>query len=578
MATTINAANISVGFDASKLKSGVQLSRNEISQLKRDMTASIDPVEKLQKRQESLYAAFKAGAINVETYSRTLAFLDAKIDEITKSSASMNDELRDTSALSTYGKGIDDSYHKNQLLAESFGGAARQAGSMSAGLKAIGVVGLVAGVALKAIVESMQRFHAATQHIDDLSDTVRVLGENYNSVKALGTALAEVGGMSFDDAVGSIKQLQQTIGTASTIGGKSKKLFEQLGLDPKELAKMGAVEAFDAVTDAIGRLNNASERAAMSMRIFGNERISNTLGAFANEFRDARKAADDFLNPMTQQQLADVGQLNDTIERIWASAASFKDRIYGELASGVNATFFGAAKFAESLEKAVPPSQELVDNAEHLARAEEEAAENAERLQQSINQAFISERESLAKRIETLKFGEEIAERQAKERAGWSEDQLRTLDQELAYLKKLEKAAKDRQKAEEESKKTLEDQKRILEQQMQKGEQLAKQFATPFQRLKFEIADLMKLLQVGAISQSVFNRAARAAANGASTTSSIAPTIQAGSREAYSFMLKQKDKAEQQRDAQLQVQQAILAINRDSNQKLDNMRPVRAIR
>lgn len=85
MATTINAANISVGFDAKKLKEGTTLARSEITQLARNLRESVPPVAKLQKQQENLYAAFKAGAISVEQYTRTLTNLDAKIDALNPS-------------------------------------------------------------------------------------------------------------------------------------------------------------------------------------------------------------------------------------------------------------------------------------------------------------------------------------------------------------------------------------------------------------------------------------------------------------------------------------------------------------
>lgn len=81
MATTINAANVSIGFDAKRLREGGQFTRNEIANIKKTMTDAVPASEKLAGSIHNLERAFEAGAIAPDKYSRALTHLNTKLNE-----------------------------------------------------------------------------------------------------------------------------------------------------------------------------------------------------------------------------------------------------------------------------------------------------------------------------------------------------------------------------------------------------------------------------------------------------------------------------------------------------------------
>lgn len=83
MAGTINIANIAIGFDPSKLKAGIDLSRKEINQLNKNMRESLDPVTKMGLEVYQLSEALRVGAIGAERFDAAYEVIAKKFGVIT---------------------------------------------------------------------------------------------------------------------------------------------------------------------------------------------------------------------------------------------------------------------------------------------------------------------------------------------------------------------------------------------------------------------------------------------------------------------------------------------------------------
>ena len=83
MATTINAANISIGMDITKLKEGMGASRTEISKIGSILRETEQPASKFKREMELMNRALHAGAITVEQYANAQEKLAKKYGIVT---------------------------------------------------------------------------------------------------------------------------------------------------------------------------------------------------------------------------------------------------------------------------------------------------------------------------------------------------------------------------------------------------------------------------------------------------------------------------------------------------------------
>lgn len=83
MAGTINAANISIGFDGSKLKAGEELTRSSINTIRQNMSRSMTDQERYRAEMAQLEIAFKKGAIEQHRYGEAIEFVSQKYGVIT---------------------------------------------------------------------------------------------------------------------------------------------------------------------------------------------------------------------------------------------------------------------------------------------------------------------------------------------------------------------------------------------------------------------------------------------------------------------------------------------------------------
>lgn len=104
--------------------------------------------------------------------------------------------------------------------------------------------------------------------LDATAKLSRELGISSDVLRSykLGVGLA---GQEFATLETALRKLPKSIGQANQGLMTQKRAFEELGLDPEKLGLLDAEEQFIVVSEAIGKMNNASERGAVVSDIFG---------------------------------------------------------------------------------------------------------------------------------------------------------------------------------------------------------------------------------------------------------------------------------------------------------------------
>ena len=226
MATTINAANISIGMDVTKLKEGMGASRTEISQLRSILKDSIDPVDKLKSQMVLLERAFKAGAIDADQFARSMNHLKQKVSEVNTAAS---------------GGGLQG------LLKGQLGSLA----TMAAG-----------AFTVSSVVGTVQEF-------DAIIDRSEHLGVSYRDLMIIGRTLEESGGISFDQAGQAISKMQLNLANARDKGGDLDRMLKSIGLSSRTLAGVDALSAFKEIQQAFGKIEGHANQVQFATQLFG---------------------------------------------------------------------------------------------------------------------------------------------------------------------------------------------------------------------------------------------------------------------------------------------------------------------
>lgn len=139
-------------------------------------------------------------------------------------------------------------------LSSSLGGLGKMA------LAEIGLALTTAGISalVKSAANGVAEFKA-------LSDRLGVTGAELKKLHFVATMLhTDVGAVDT-----GLAKMQRTLGEAANGNKEAAATFSRLGLDVRDLVRMGPAQAFEKVAGAIGKIPNTSQQAAAAVDVFG---------------------------------------------------------------------------------------------------------------------------------------------------------------------------------------------------------------------------------------------------------------------------------------------------------------------
>lgn len=171
------------------------------------------------------------------------------------------------------------------------------------------------GNALSGIVGPI---NAASYAIDQLYDQARGLGESSGMLRVFQFAMQEAGNVSAEQSINALRKLQRVVGEVASDGvGEVASVFQQLQLDARSLSMESPVQQFLAVKNAIGSIQNVSERASIAQKVLGRSaaELMPALIGEADSFRESMLAAVDLGATIGESGAAGIASMNDSIDR-----------------------------------------------------------------------------------------------------------------------------------------------------------------------------------------------------------------------------------------------------------------------
>jgi len=521
MGGSINLANVAIGFDASKIQRGVDMSAAEMRKLGSIVKESVSPMDRYNQEIEILEKAYKKGALSADRMAQAVDHLKEKYGQQT--SLFGNLKMTDISSAVT---GVNQALEIGSKVV-NFARSAADAFAQEAGA------------------------------IDNTADTAAKLGLRYNDLVLARRAFGEMGGMAEGEIDSSMQKMQINLIEARKGTNDLAKSLVTLGLDPDKLARMMPIEAVKAISAELGKMPNQAEQLQLSMDLFGKSGAGmvEVLRQGDDKIQDMETHLRATGMVMRESQVAAASEMNDRLERMQDYWVGIKNQVTGELAIGL----VGMATVLEKSANSVSIIAGGLSGASNAVSPFAALAGIAGAPGQFLSNAYSEGSKQFADAEAKAKIDrDQKIQAQANEAA--SKEEQRAKDKQLAEEKKVdEKNAEDRGKRiAEQWRKTNKE----VEDSNRERERIEKEREREGQQLGKEMGNAEK------DKANMFENAGKDVKDG------IAPALKAGSAEAYKFLLSQKDKAAQVAEKALEIQGRIKDIQQQQLDLLKNQAPI----
>jgi len=188
--------------------------------------------------------------------------------------------------------------------------------SFATPMVAVGAAMATGGLALHQFIESIER-------LDDIGDAAERLNMSAVSLYRLKHA-AELSDASFDSLVKGLEKYIDNVGEASMGNAEMQRTFSRLGLSAQDLAGKGVTGGFLQTAEALSRVQNSYQRAALAKNIFG--KGVSELMPFINQGADGIRKLGQEVN-ITAEAFQRAGEADKNVKRLSATWTQFKDNL-----------------------------------------------------------------------------------------------------------------------------------------------------------------------------------------------------------------------------------------------------------
>jgi hypothetical protein len=575
MGTTINLANIALGFDASKIQKGVDLSAGEIRKLNSAFQSSISGVDRYNQEMQVLDKARKTGALTAQRVVEIEATLAAKYGilahaerERIEKEKRLSDELqlglslrkqvataeeRNAEStkeynrylekgiidLQTYNRLLDKMHAKPQVESKNpFAWVASARGSLTEINSAL-EIGRKAFYAFQAVITPV---FDEMDRVDEITDKAHKLGLGFAELNTIQMSLAETSGLGADDIGKAMQKLTIGLTEARTTGkGAHAEALAVLGLSGDSLAGKSQTQQFATIADAMGTITSHAERLKLSFDLFGKSGadLVSSLSEGGDKLREMESFANMVGLNLSDAQAEGIGAANDAMGRLQQATEGWLTQltagvapVFGIIATDMMAIVGGAGEmksqfegFGEGLAKSYGLTKDLFEIPGNFVAG----IASGKSAPQAMAGMFGEDegKKAVQRVIDARKQAEEDAT-QAKLK--------REQDHALKMKQILDDAEKERADKEAAREKQIQDEKDLRERERQERikKDLIRDAVMDFEKLKSDVKNENN--------------------NPNNIAAAVAPTLRAGSVEAYRFLMNQRNEA-----AEIAMKQADIA-------------------
>lgn len=316
--------------------------------LERTLLSQKEKVEELRRALEHAKQEYGEADKRTMEWEKSLNLAEAAVANTEHAIRKNNDALEDAKRgmQSTEGTSINLGSAVSELankfgiqLPQGLGDALGGMQGFSAGsVAAVGAV--VAAVAALIDIEKklISLTLEAASHADDILTMSQITGLSTDTIQELQYA-ANLIDVPFDTIKGSLTKLKNAQQDARDGNAKMQASFERLGVSIVDAngELRDSEEVFYEVIDALGRVENATERDALAMDIFGRkaEDLNPLILQGSDRLRELSQEAHNASYVITEEGLAALGAVDDAYQRLQLTQEGVRAQIAEEMAPAV---------------------------------------------------------------------------------------------------------------------------------------------------------------------------------------------------------------------------------------------------
>lgn len=344
MADRIKGITIEIGGDTTKLSQALKGTNAEIkntqTQLKDvERLLKLDPknTELLRQKQVLLKQAITETSSKLKTLHEAEKQLkDSGVDKNSAQFMGLKREIAETEAqqkkFKSQAKDAAKALAENTAAAkaaktalEGLKGAAKVAGTAIAAVGAAAATATVAGA--KATIDAAK---AGAQYADTLLTQSTVTGISTDKLQEYAYA-AELVDVSIDTLTGALAKNTRSMSSARTGTGAAADAYAKLGVEVTDANGdlRNSEEVFWDVIDALGNVENETERDALSMELFGRsaQELNPLIEAGADRLAELGKQARDAGAVLSGDTLQAYGAFDDQLRLLENNAGAAKNAL-----------------------------------------------------------------------------------------------------------------------------------------------------------------------------------------------------------------------------------------------------------
>lgn len=209
------------------------------------------------------------------------------------------------------GKALDKVFDSTRFKILDSGVA--RVGLFGSALEALGPIGIGVAVGIGTTALALSQLHKAMDFADEIGDTAAKLQVSTKTLQEYRYAVHAAGGET-SDADAAFASFQETLGRAEAGMPKALKWFKALGFTQEQLRSFKSTDdAIQAVMDRIGKLPDASQRAAAAAAV-GLTGMIPAISQGSAKFDELRASAERLGYVLDNDTIQKLGEAKDKME------------------------------------------------------------------------------------------------------------------------------------------------------------------------------------------------------------------------------------------------------------------------
>lgn len=241
---------------------------------------------------------------------------------------------------------LDASSKKFEINAESMKAIATKAAAVVAAITAV-------SAAYKKLIDMTTQ---AASNADNILTLSQITGLDTNTIQEMQYA-AELIDVSFDTIRGSLTKLKNNMQDSANGSEKLQAAFRKLGVSVTDSSGnlRDAQDVFYECIDALGQIQNVTERDALAMDIFGRsaEELNPLILKGSEAMREYAKEAEDVGYVLNTDDLEALGAVDDAYQRLQATQEAVGNQMAVELAPAVESLYKSWTAFIQQAGQAL---------------------------------------------------------------------------------------------------------------------------------------------------------------------------------------------------------------------------------